>query len=107
MGKYAWSPEWREHKLPVLLWKKVIKRFDGRVKPKYLRRLMNQCNEPDALLLSKSQAEEKLRQAEKEFSVSCVRSDEMRKEHVTQLAKSLAKKNDTSEAVEMKKLSQK
>lgn len=58
---------------------------------------MNQGYEPDALLLSKGQEEVKLRQAETEFSILCVRSDELQKEHVTQLANALAKKHNTSE----------
>ena len=31
MGKYAWSPEWRSYKMPVLLWTKVVKNFTGKV----------------------------------------------------------------------------
>ena len=36
LGKYAWSPEWKAMKNPVLLWKKALKRFTGKVQPKYL-----------------------------------------------------------------------
>ena len=36
-GKYAWSPEWKAIKMPVLMWKMVQKRFTGNVKPKFLQ----------------------------------------------------------------------
>ena len=68
LGKYAWSPEWQEYKLPVLLWEKVVKRFDGTVRPKYLPRLMNKCNEPGALRLTKAQAQLKLEAAKEDFA---------------------------------------
>ncbi|MEM7375861.1 MAG: hypothetical protein AAF587_45150, partial [Bacteroidota bacterium] len=71
-GKYAWSPEWRELKLPTLLWKMALKRFDGRVQPRYLRRLMTQCNEPDALKLTKEEVKAQLKKAEEEVACGCV-----------------------------------
>ena len=39
-GKYAWSPAWKEYKLPTVLWQKVLKRFDKNVKvqPKFIKR---------------------------------------------------------------------
>ena len=93
-------------KQPVLLWKKVLKRFTGHVKPKYLKRLMNQCNEPDALKLSKAEVEKKLWEAELKFDAACARAAPMRKAHLEGLAKALAEKNNTTEEAELKKLNQ-
>ena len=102
--KYSWSPEWQAYKRPVCLWKLAIKRFHGRVNGRFFRRLMNECKEPDAHTLTEDQCKAKLIQAEDEFNFACTRSETLRQEFVKNLAKALAKKNNTSEESEYKKL---
>ena len=36
-GRWAWSPEWKQYKKPVLMWRLVLRRFD-KVKTKYICR---------------------------------------------------------------------
>ena len=106
-GKHAWSPDWQQHKDLVWLWKMCLKRFDPtkKVQARYLRRLMRQCGQPDALKLTKEEVQLRLSTAEDNFALNCTRADTLRAEYVKQLAESLAKKNDTSVESEMKKLS--
>ena len=75
------------------------------MQPRFLHRLMNKCNQPNAKQLTKEQAQAKLDEAEQAFNAACTRAESMREQHVKNLAKALAEKNNTSEESEMKKLS--
>ena len=106
-GRHAWSPEWKLKKDKILLWQLCLKRFnpDCKTQPRFLRRMMRRCKEPEALTLSKDQVTDKLEHAKLEFESACTRDEALRSEFLKNLAKAIAEKNDTSEESELKKLS--
>ena len=65
---------------------------------------MNQCQEPHALTLTEDKCKAKLQQAKDNFDFQCSHSETLRREYVKQLAKALAKKNNSTEESELKKL---
>jgi hypothetical protein len=105
MGKYAWSPEWQEAKEPVLFLKLVLKKKQGgKVKTHYLQRLQRRCRNKDWWKLSLEEIMSRLSAAEVQFDAECVRAGTLRLRFLDRLAEDLAKKNDTTTEVELRKL---
>ena len=105
LGKYAWSPEWKAAKIPLLFWKLVLKRKrGGKVKRDYLRRLAHKCKNNDWWLLTTEEIQSRLSAAEAKFDYDCVRSSALRLQFLEGLAEALAKKNKTTQESELKKL---
>ena len=52
-GSYEWSPEWRQREGELKLWRVAKKRFDHRIRGRYLRRLMKKAGNTDCFNLNK------------------------------------------------------
>jgi hypothetical protein len=105
LGKYAWSPEWKKAKTPMIFWSLVLKRKQGgKVKSDYLQRLQNQTEVDQWKNLSVSEIQSKLTAAKAKFDLDCVRSSLLRIQFLDRLAEDLAIKNGTTKEVELKKL---
>ena len=101
---YEWSPTWRKLEAEVQLWRVARKRFKRRIKGKYIRRLMKKAGNKDCFSLTEEEMIIRLKNAEEALDEFKPQASKYRKAFLQGLAKELAKRNDTTEEGELKKL---
>ena len=101
---YEWSPTWRKLEAEVQLWRVARKRFKRRTKGKCIRRLMKKAGNKDCFSLTEEEMIIRLKNAEEALDEFKTQASKYRKAFLQGLAKELAKRNDTTEEGELKKL---
>ena len=103
-GTFEWSPEWRKLDRNKKLWNVAHQRFDRRIRGRTIDKLMRKAGNTDCYQCNKVQSRARFLEATQALEDFKPSAAFYREAHLHSLAKSISLRDNTSEDLEYKKL---